>query len=335
MDVIDVDEGQLAICTALLDDSIKKLDLARQDFEGARYDDRQKELNIKLREVEENEQQVTQELTRSTKQADTRAKLAVLKKDLDSRQTALESLVAANTAKFNSILGEGWTTESLEKTLTAVIDERDEELQEAVVLKGVSDAEFSRIDVTFSHSSQTIKRKKQELEASRAKVEAAVKQLEWEVDETSELPDQSEWGLKHYTTILEEWEADLKKENSEKGKATVYIDYLQNALTQYDKSQICVTCKRDINTEEAKSFKLLIQRQIDKLRKNISAENIEIIERDLKSLKDVRQAYDTYKRLEAEIPQLQEEHETLNQQREEKLAAADSVSAPDTKHKHQ
>lgn len=92
LDEMNVDEGQEAIEQAILEENAERLKQARDSFERADFDKQGRTINSRLREVEEQIQDVTAELSKSTKQADDRAALGLLKKELDARQKALDTL---------------------------------------------------------------------------------------------------------------------------------------------------------------------------------------------------------------------------------------------------
>lgn len=65
---------------------------AKRDYETCQYDYRTECENSKLKNVEEKLDYVTTELAKVTRQADERARLGFLQKELETRQKALDSL---------------------------------------------------------------------------------------------------------------------------------------------------------------------------------------------------------------------------------------------------
>ena len=90
MHELNVDEGQETMYQNDLNDNTEKLQLAKSTFERANIDNKMRMTNSQLRNVEQEIQEVTAELAKSTKQADDRATLSLLKKELETRQRALE-----------------------------------------------------------------------------------------------------------------------------------------------------------------------------------------------------------------------------------------------------
>ena len=86
---LNVDEGQEAMYQNDLNENTGKLQQAKSAFEGADIDNKMRMTNSQLRDVEQEIQEVTAELAKSTKQADDRATLGLLKKELESRQNVL------------------------------------------------------------------------------------------------------------------------------------------------------------------------------------------------------------------------------------------------------
>lgn len=89
---MNVDEGQEAMAQNELEQNTEKLKQAKSDYDKKDYDQKTRKLNSEIREVEQEIQDVSAELSRTTKQADDRATLGLLKKELDTRQKALEAL---------------------------------------------------------------------------------------------------------------------------------------------------------------------------------------------------------------------------------------------------
>ena len=89
---MNVDEGQEAMAQNELEQNTEKLKLAKSDYDKKNYDQNTRRLNSEVREVEKEMQDVSTEISRTTRQADDRATLSLLKKELDTRQKALEAL---------------------------------------------------------------------------------------------------------------------------------------------------------------------------------------------------------------------------------------------------
>ena len=92
LDETNVDEGQEAIQQAVLDESALRIQSAKQTFENHKHDEQSRALNTKLRDTEEEIRSVTEELSKSTRQADDRARLGLLKKEQEAREKALDTL---------------------------------------------------------------------------------------------------------------------------------------------------------------------------------------------------------------------------------------------------
>lgn len=92
LDELNVDEGQEAMAQNELEQNVQRSEQAKADFDKVDYDQKIRKLNIEVREVEQEIQNVTNDLSKTTKQADDRAKLGLLKQELETRQMALETL---------------------------------------------------------------------------------------------------------------------------------------------------------------------------------------------------------------------------------------------------
>ena len=92
LEEVNVDEGQEAMAQNELDQNTERLRQAKFDYDKKDYDQNTRRLNSEIREVEQEMQDVSTELSRTTKQADDRATLGLLKKELDTRQKALGAL---------------------------------------------------------------------------------------------------------------------------------------------------------------------------------------------------------------------------------------------------
>lgn len=89
---VNVDEGQQVMARSKLDDNTKRLNDAREELERADYDGKMRELNKNLYDVEGRSKRANEELVRSNKQAEARAKIGIWKKEVENRDKAIEIL---------------------------------------------------------------------------------------------------------------------------------------------------------------------------------------------------------------------------------------------------
>lgn len=92
LEAIGVSEGHESILKSKLDDKEQRLAKAKEDYEVALYEDHTEKANARLKSVEEKLDSVTGELAKVTRQADERARLGFVKKELETRRKALDSL---------------------------------------------------------------------------------------------------------------------------------------------------------------------------------------------------------------------------------------------------
>ena len=92
LDNMDVNEGQEAILKSHLRDKEQQHASAEQSFRNSSFDESIRAENSKLKGIEEELESVTAELAKGTKQADERARLGFLKKELETRRMALETM---------------------------------------------------------------------------------------------------------------------------------------------------------------------------------------------------------------------------------------------------
>ncbi|KAF8416491.1 hypothetical protein EV426DRAFT_418222 [Tirmania nivea] len=122
LDEVNVDEGQETMAQNELDQNAERLKQAKNDFDKTEYDQKMRRLSSEIREVEQQIQDVTTELSKTTKQADDRATLGLLKKELDTRIKALEALSSSNQGKFNQIMGDAWSGGNPERELQNIVE---------------------------------------------------------------------------------------------------------------------------------------------------------------------------------------------------------------------
>lgn len=248
LDAIAVDDGQEAICRSKLQDANKKLQTARDTFDQADFDQQTRNLTQKLRAAEEKSQDVTQELAKSTKQADIRARLDLLKKEFDARQVALDSIIEKNRPKLDAAVGAGWTVDSVEGSLDRELKKRIEAEAEAVETKNSSDADLTQLEAKRAHLTESLKRKKAEVEECKVKVETALQAINLEDFVVNA-------DVENYQNTVSELEGLLKDSTDNLKSAEFYIGYFNKAVTGVDARSECILCRTKLPTSKCSELK--------------------------------------------------------------------------------
>ncbi|KAI5850625.1 AAA domain-containing protein [Tricharina praecox] len=306
LDSLNVDSGQEAMAKDDLSKREIRLEEARAKAQVADNDGSLQVENAKLRKLEEDEGSVTEELFQGSKNAELRAQLAILKQNLETRQKVYASLIAAKKDKIDSVVGKRWSESTVEKDLQAVLDQREEEQQEAIRQREIVNQQVSQIDTKLGIAKDSLKRKQDEA----SKCEATVVQS-WELE------DGTTNNVNDYPDALK----DLEAQRAAFKQGEFMLNYLNSAVAVAERKNACVLCRRGFKDEDEKSSRLTeFRKQIEKVLKNADEEVIRGYEEDIEILREAGPSYDSYVRLTSiEIPALETEIKQYQKAKEKLL----------------
>ncbi|KAH8150090.1 uncharacterized protein LAJ45_05776 [Morchella importuna] len=299
LEAIGVSEGHESILKSKLDDKEQRLAKAKEDYEVALYEDHTEKANARLKSVEEKLDSVTGELAKVTRQADERARLGFVKKELETRRKALDSLTIASKDKIDKFLSSDWTVDSIERELQTVLREREEEIAEARRQRDIVNQELSQVQTKINLVRDSLKKKNKEAKDCEMTVLAS-----W----TPGSEDDVIKDISGYPKAAAAIEEDLQTLRGDLKYLEYIQDYFNKALKTLQDYNACIMCKRGFHQNEVKGFDEMVRKKLGSYSRETTEENIKDAEDELRLIREAAPSYDSYIRLtKTEIPNLTED----------------------------
>src|SRR5208282_3231091 len=131
IDNINIDEGAKAVLDLSLKDLKDHLRKAITGFEDAAWDKQIHNENSQLRDLEDENGRLKNELINNTRLAGSRAQLEFVKKELKDKQRSLDAMIAAYGEKISSVVGGSWQTPTLEREFQAILNQKSRAVADA------------------------------------------------------------------------------------------------------------------------------------------------------------------------------------------------------------
>ncbi|EWC43614.1 hypothetical protein DRE_01501 [Drechslerella stenobrocha 248] len=312
LDRLQVDEGRITKLEIVLKDMSSKLSEMNDSYTQQQWDQRIQGKDQEIREIETQVTQETRELTKGTAEADSKAKLSILQKEVETKQSAQESLVLANTDKFDRLLG-GWDIEGLDDKFHDILEHREEEVSKATRLLDSSNSELTQAESQLRTQRDLLKKKNQELEASSSMVANAMGKATFA--ECAEYP-----------TLIREREEDLETAQRDFAMVEQTKVWYDKALKMAHDKQCCRMCRRGYSDEEdLNAFIGRLQMELSKVDTAYLQGEIRNLAEDLRVLKEVSLGFEIATKIqEQELPQIKGELTRLERKQETLLAAYES-----------
>lgn len=135
---------------------------AKAEFEKGEFDSRLQSENSRIKVVEEQLEEATEALSKGTRQANDRAKLELVRTEMNNKQKSLDSLLATKRELITRLLGADWNVESLEQDSKAMFNLREDDVEEATRVKDGTSQLLSRIDAKINVARDQLKKKNEE-----------------------------------------------------------------------------------------------------------------------------------------------------------------------------
>ncbi|KAF3932777.1 hypothetical protein ABW19_dt0207092 [Dactylella cylindrospora] len=312
LDRLQVDEGKITRLQLKLSDENSKVSEMNETYLNQQWDRRIQAIDGEIREIESNVARETKELTKGTAEADSKARLSMLQKEVETKTTAQESLILANTDKFDRLLGR-WDVSSLDDDFHTILEQKDEDVSKATKLLDSSNSELTQTESQLKTQKDVLKKKTQEFErSSRLVVEAMG---------VSTFKDCSE-----YVTAVKHKEEDLENAQRDRNMSEQTRVLLQKAIKMAHDRQCCRMCRRSYdNEDDLNEFISRLEQEMEKNSIDQIDQDIETIGNDVRALKEVSLDFEIATRLqEQEIPQIKMEQSKLERKHESLLATYES-----------
>ncbi|KAK6338697.1 DNA repair protein rad50 [Orbilia brochopaga] len=313
LDRLQVDEGRITKLELVVKDVSSKLGEMNDHYTQQQWDHRIQTKDTEIREVEASISRETKELTKGTAEADSKAKLSILQKEVETKKSAQESLILANTDKFDRLLGR-WDLGTLDDNFHDILEQKEEDVAKATRYLDSSNSELTQAESQLKTQRDMLKRKNQEFERASSSVAKAMRK-----DTFAECAD--------YLTLVRETEEDLENAQRDAAMAEQTKLWYDKALKVAHEKQCCRMCRRGYNDDEdLHDFIARLEQELVKLGDaSVVEKEIRQIADDLRALKDVSLDFDIATKIqEQELPQINGELARLEKKQETLLAAFES-----------
>ena len=321
--LIDVDEGAKALLDGEFKDVEGRLQNAQSEFARSAFDPQIQQENEALWSLEAENERLGRELVECTRLASERAQLDLRKGELADRKRKLDIRMGTAKDKLDAAVGDDWTAATLEDKFQDALRGQN---------KTVSQARQQRDKVreklqTLSYRVKTAKDTEKSKSDEAAKCEKTVYDYLLTVNEEAASADDYTGEVAHYEEKVEESRTEISLWDA----LAQYYGQCQNTLA---KKGACRLCERPFEANQT-AFRSRMEKKIkEKLNPKEKLESEKELDESsaiLDALRDLRPQYDTYKRINEELPTLKQnskdieaEYEALERQFEDVQAAAAS-----------
>lgn len=321
--LIDVDEGAKALLDGQFKDVEGRLQNIQSEFERSAFDPQIQQENEALWGLEAENERLGRELVECTRLASERAQLDLRKGELADRKRKLDIRMGTAKDKLDAAVGDDWTAATLEDKFQGALRRQN---------KTVSQARQQRDNMreklqTLSYRVKTAKDIEKSKGDEAAKCEKTVYDYLLTVNEEAGSADDYVGEVSHYEEKVEESRTEISLWDA----LAQYYGQCQNTLA---KKGACRLCERPFEANQT-AFRSRMEKKIkEKLNpkdKDESQKELDDSNAILDALRDLRPQYDTYKRVNEELPTLKQsckdieaEYEALERQFEDVQATAAS-----------
>ncbi|KAL2155200.1 hypothetical protein VTH82DRAFT_3876 [Thermothelomyces myriococcoides] len=306
---LDIDEGAEALLRTEMKELEGRIETARAEEQASDLDAQIKTVNDEIWDLEAQSAKLGRELVECTRLASERAQLDLRKKQLSERQRELEILKKMWNEQLSALVGEHWQPETLEAEFQSAMKRKNEAVDGCRKRKDATEQELKQVEYKLSSARE----RHAKLSTDRENCKRAVTKALNDVRNPESPP------IEDYTKELEAIEAELSQTETD---LKLYDEMKKHYASIKDRAvrfNKCYYCERDFKDQPSAKSRLL-----EKIAKKLNDEDKQELMEDqvhfteqIRILKSVRAQYDSYQRLEAELPPLVKEIGALSSQREE------------------
>ncbi|CAK7203614.1 DNA repair protein rad50 [Sporothrix eucalyptigena] len=312
---LDVDEGAQAILESNFADIEARLKKATEDIQSTNVDGQIDQENNQIWQLEKETDRLNLEMVECMRRASDRAQLDLRKKEAVERKRRLDTLTSTWNDKLAAIVGQGWTAESVEGDFHSVLQGLVTTAGAARKQVDASQQELKQVEYKLS----TIRDRQRKTVAQSTKCQAAVLEVLKAIKAGSEDGGSTEnVSIEEYQEELDNLESEIltaEKDISLFDHLKDYYSKSQKVLNRFNKCSHCDRSFADQPRERSKLMEKIAKNLDDKQKKELEQEK-DLLEQNLGQLRAVRSQYDTYTRLEAELPAIRDELKAAETQRD-------------------
>ncbi|KAI8141253.1 hypothetical protein BJV82DRAFT_518796 [Fennellomyces sp. T-0311] len=250
----------------------------------------------RLRDMDDQIAAVNEEMSRLSRQGDSRTKLSLKRADLDNKLTVVRSIFNEHKAELQSRLGSEPSLDSLEQDLSTLLSQKTSQLQKLQEIQRRLNRELSAIDAKLSIAKESLSEKEQQASgefhlATKAKIliihsrEAFENQINQECGDKN-LPDEIEAVDTALTQYREKRSMDhhycalCKRTYAEEKEFKAFIYLLEDAVKNIPKKE--ESLRRSIEANETRRKKLKGLETTWNQLQNLSDKEIAVLKQSVK-----------------------------------------------------
>ncbi|KAK9365837.1 AAA domain-containing protein [Lipomyces kononenkoae] len=238
IDAVGVEEADLVYHASQLKSAEQQLSDQRAAFEEANFTAQQTEKAENLKDIERKLDAVSDELTRSNKQAEMRANLGILNKNANSRDEQLNALLNTNKTKFKAFTGAELQRNTAEIQFRSAQERLQDTLNEATRSHESCAKELSKIETQYSIVKGELQKRSVEREQS------------WRAyhDIVNPTNEDADYG-RAYQYCLQEAEKTVERDRRNLNQCDFILAYYRKARDNAMQKHECNLCRRPLNAE--------------------------------------------------------------------------------------
>ena len=304
---INVDEGAKALLDEQLEELGGRLTRLQQDFEKSNWDRQLSEENEKQAQLEAETEKLGRELIDCTRLASERAQLDYRKKELVDRKRKLETLTNAWKPKLDTLLGDDWAPQSLDKSFQSVSSRQTKSLEAARKAREQSRQKQQKVEYRLRNAKDVVEQKNKESTKCQQTVVTALQTV------------RDGAIIEEYNEELSSLESSVEEYRNELSLFDALVQYYEKCKKTLNSKKTCQLCERRFDESQRGSIERLqakIEKNLNPNGKSETEKDLEEANASLERLRSVRSAFDTYERISADLPGLRDEAKAIESEYE-------------------
>jgi len=305
---LDIDEGAEAVLRTDMRELEARIETAKADEQAVDLDSQIRATNDEIWKLEAQAAKLSRELVDCTRLASERAQLDLRKKQLTERRRELDILRNTWNDQLSTIVAEDWKSETIETEYQGALKRQGNAVAERRKQKDVTQQELKQLEYKLSATRD----RQGKINAERERCKAIVVK-------TLKAAEADSISFDSYVDEVDKIGNELKEAETELKLFGALKDYYQGAKEQAMKHNKCKLCSRSFGTDETAKSKLLdrVTKAVNEATRKELTDFIETEKPRLSSVQSARPQYDTYLRLEGELPPLLKDINAMTTQKEE------------------
>ncbi|KAK3985366.1 DNA repair protein RAD50 [Cladorrhinum sp. PSN332] len=309
---LDIDEGSEAVLRTEMNELEAKIETAKAEEQQAELDSQIRQVNDEIFKLETLSAKLGRELVECTRLASERAQLDLRKKQLTERRRDLDILTTTWSEWLSTLVGLDWKPETIESEFQNALKRQKDQVDQTRKSKDTTQQELKQVEYRLSNTRERQSKLLADKEKSKKAVLKALK-------DTAE-DDSPPLNIEDYDGQVKSVEEELAIVEQDLALFDHLVIHYQKIYDTMKNQNKCKTCARPFTPGQEGTKK----QAMENLASKVTAQSKKKWEEDKKDLtealgilKTARVHYDSYMRLEKELPSLSKDLDTSSSQKEE------------------